>query len=400
MRRIAVTPRHDWKATAERHGFTFHTMYGAPYWVEDAVYAFTLREIEDELEAPSAELWEMCLEVVRRAVRDDEILASLAIPRGWWDAVADSWRRRDRDVYARFDLAYGTGGPAKLLECNADTPTSVYEAAFFQWLWLEEARARGIVPAGTDQFNTVQEALIDGFASLQPLWGPCAGPQLNGHTLHFASVRGNEEDRGTILYLRDCAHQAGLRTGVIAVEDIGVDAEGRLTDLEDRPILALFKLYPWEWLVDEPFGVHLKGALAPLVVEPAWKMVLSNKGLLVWLWRMFPGHPNLLPAAFAGTPDAAALGPRVAVKPLLSREGANVRLLSPDLPGGSVGEDGPYGAEGFVVQELHPLPVFDGSHHAVVGSWIAAGRACGIGMREDDGPVTKNLSRFLPHVIV
>ena len=31
-------------------------------------------------------------------------------------------------------------GPAKLLEYNADTPTSLYESAVFQWVWLEEMR--------------------------------------------------------------------------------------------------------------------------------------------------------------------------------------------------------------------------------------------------------------------
>lgn len=400
MRRIAVPARTDWTETAERLGFDFHTIGGAPYWVDDAAYAFTLEEVERAIEAPSNALWEMCLAVVERASRDDEVLASLAIPPAWWDTVRDSWMRGDRDLYARFDFSFGDGGTAKLLECNADTPTAVYEAAFFQWLWLEEGLARGLLPRGADQFNTIQEALVDGFASLRPEWGPCAGPYLGGRTLHFAAVGDSAEDQGTVRYLRDCAHQAGLATASVAIEDIGVSAEGWLTDLDDRPIAALFKLYPWEWLVAEPFGVHLKGPRAPLMVEPAWKMVLSNKGLLVWLWRMFPGHPNLLPAAFAQTAEAALIGPRFAEKPLLSREGANVRLVAANLPGGEAIVPGPYGMEGRVVQALAPLPVFEERHHAVVGSWIAAGRACGIGMREDDGPVTRDSSRFVPHLIV
>jgi glutathionylspermidine synthase len=39
-------------------------------------------------------------------------------------------------------------------------------------------------------------------------------------------------------------------------------------------------------------------------------------------------------------------------------------------------------------------------NHAVIGSWIAGGAACGIGMREDVSPITKNTSRFLPHAIL
>jgi glutathionylspermidine synthase len=36
----------------------------------------------------------------------------------------------------------------------------------------------------------------------------------------------------------------------------------------------------------------------------------------------------------------------------------------------------------------------------LVGSWVVADRACGIGMREDDTLVTRDTSRFVPHVIL
>ena len=48
-------------------------------------------------------------------------------------------------------------------------------------------------------------------------------------------------------------------------------------------------------------------------------------------------------------------------------------------------------------QALAPVPVFDGNH-AVVGSWVVDGVSCGVGIRESDGPITDNLSRFVPHV--
>jgi len=41
----------------------------------------------------------------------------------------------------RLDLSFGGNGPAKLLEYNADTPTSIFETAVFQWSWLEDAKA-------------------------------------------------------------------------------------------------------------------------------------------------------------------------------------------------------------------------------------------------------------------
>ena len=50
--------------------------------------------------------------------------------------------------------------------------------------------------------------------------------------------------------------------------------------------------------------------------------------MLPLLWEMFPGHPNLLPAFFEDDPNAATLGTSFVRKPLYSREGANVALIS------------------------------------------------------------------------
>ena len=38
MERISVKERHDWRQTAETHGFAFHTIDGKPYWDETAAY--------------------------------------------------------------------------------------------------------------------------------------------------------------------------------------------------------------------------------------------------------------------------------------------------------------------------------------------------------------------------
>ena len=112
---------------------------------------------------------------------------------------------------------------------------------------------------------------------------------------------------------------------------------------------------------------------------------------------MFPRHPNLLPAYFDDDPQAASLGRSYVRKPLYSREGANIAIV---VDGEAIdSDDGPYGEEGFIRQALAPLPQFDG-RHAVIGSWIVGGKACGIGLREDDSAITKNTSRFLPHAIV
>ncbi|MDR6303868.1 glutathionylspermidine synthase [Nitrobacter vulgaris] len=56
MQRIACPERDDWQSTAENAGFAFHTLDGARYWDERAYYAFTLDEIEQQIEAPTGEI--------------------------------------------------------------------------------------------------------------------------------------------------------------------------------------------------------------------------------------------------------------------------------------------------------------------------------------------------------
>jgi len=129
------------------------------------------------------------------------------------------------------------------------------------------------------------------------------------------------------------------------------------------------------------------------LLEPPWKALLSNKGILPLLWERHRGHPNLLPATFD---DGNALPPGWVRKPLHSREGANIALHLAD--GRRFESDGPYQGP-CILQQAHPLPAFDG-RYPMVGSWIVGDAACGIGIREDDGPITRDSARFVPHAIV
>jgi glutathionylspermidine synthase len=122
-------------------------------------------------------------------------------------------------------------------------------------------------------------------------------------------------------------------------------------------------------------------------------MLLSNKAILPVLWEMFPGHPNLLPAAFD---DGDELPRGWVRKPLFSREGANIEMRYAD--GRLLRADGPYDGPA-IRQALHPLPDFEG-RYPLIGSWVVGDRACGMGVREDDTPITRDTSRFLPHAII
>jgi glutathionylspermidine synthase len=385
MQRIVCPERDDWQAGADAAGFDFHTAGGERYWDERAYYGFTLDEIERGIETPTAELHAMCLELVRRAVDDENILRRLKIPPAFWPLIAESWRRKDASLYGRLDLSFDGRGPAKLLEYNADTPTSIFEAAVFQWTWLEQAIERQIIPKRADQFNSIHDSLIAQWRSIG-----------NGHRLHLAGNFENPEDAVTLNYLEDTAHQAGLATTSLDIESIGLRSDGHFVDLQDRAMELVFKLYPWEWMFRDAFSVNLKNATTRWL-EPPWKAMLSNKGILPLLWEMFPNHPNLLPAYFEDDADAEKLGASFVRKPLYSREGANVTMVS----AGTTLEQqpGPYGSEGYIRQAFAPLPCF-ADQYPVIGSWIVGERACGLSIREDENPITGNSSRFVPHAIL
>src|SRR5256885_926793 len=284
MQRIACDERPDWKAKAEQAGFRFHTMSGERYWDERAYYTFTLKEIEEDIEAPTAELDAMCRELVARTVDDERMLRVLRIPERFWTFIAASWKRGDPSLYGRFDLSYNGEGPAKLLEYNADTPTSVFETAVFQWMWLEDAKVRAIAPHDADQYNSLHERLIEGWKEI-----------AKGSHVHLAGALDDPEDGGTIAYMEDTARQAGLATTVLPMDQIGRTPKGAFVDLANQPIDLMFKLYPWEWMFREQFGASLAGAPSRRV-RPPLNRVIFTKGNLPILLGMFYPLPTLLPS--------------------------------------------------------------------------------------------------------
>jgi glutathionylspermidine synthase len=370
MKRHVCQPRPDWRARVEAVGLTYHSHDAGPYWDESACYELAGEEVA-ALETAANALHPLCI-AAATAVIDNAWWPRLGIPAGAVPSILNSWERDNFSLYGRFDLSYDGVTPPKLLEYNADTPTALVEASVAQWFWLQEMRPEA------DQFNSIHERLIEAWRR----WA--------GQTIHFSSVKDNPEDEMTVLYLRDTCEQAGVKTKSVFIEDIGWDARAkRFVDLDHQPIERCFKLYPWEWLWHEEFAAHL--ASEPVqFIEPPWKMLLSNKGLLPILWELFPAHPNLLPAY----ESAAPLGQCYIRKPKLSREGANVTWIE----GGVVLEEngGDYGAEGFVFQAVAAGPEFAGNR-PVFGVWMIDHEAAGLGIREDTRRITGNLSRFVPH---
>lgn len=207
--------------------------------------------------------------------------------------------------------------------------------------------------------------------------------------------------------LAGSAEEAGFTDISTGLSGIAADQDGRFLDEEGRVIGTPFKLYPWEDMLLDDFAPLLRGSRTRFI-EPAWKAALSNKGILAVMWRMFEGHPNLLPCLFEdevhhGTAFASRTRTAIefagsARKPVLSREGAGVKLTA---PGGRILEAngaGGYGHHPHVLQALSPLPDFDG-WRPVIGTWIVGDRCTGMGIRHDRSAITGDLSRFVPHFI-
>lgn len=385
MRREYARPRPGWEQTVASQGMCYGTPArmadgsDRPYWDESVHYVFDMDEVLS-LEATVEVLHSMCLEAVEQVVLLGRY-RDFGLPEWSWEHIEKSWRRNDPHLYGRFDLRYDGQRPPVLLEYNADTPTSLLEAAILQWHWKTD------VFPDDDQWNSLHEQLVARWKHI--------GGQLPGAETHFtwSSADQSGEDHVTLAYLQECAAEAGLNTVGLPIEEIGWDSDlNRLVDLEEAPIESIFKLYPWEWMIDDDFGRHALDLLPQtLWIEPLWKTLLSNKAILAILWEMYPGHPNLLPA-YLDSPQELTEYVR---KPKLGREGANITVVG---AGYETATGGVYGEEGYVYQLLDPLPQFDGMR-PVLGAWIVGDESAGLGIRETAGLITDDGAAFVPHRI-
>ncbi len=395
MKRVLKNPRDDWRAKCESVGFSFYDLPsegGESYWRETVAYEITYQEVL-QLERETQEIFDRCMDAVEHIVRNRRF-NEFHIPEQFWDEITRSWDEDDPTVYGRFDLAWQPGGrPAKVLEFNADTPTSLVESAAAQWWWMKDVQGET-----SDQFNSIHEKLIAQWHHIRTKrWNLPEGAPLITTSLH-SDGSGNlmTEDFDTVQYMAETARAAGFAPRHVFLETIKwSERQGCFVDENNYPLRHIFKLYPWEWMMREDYAPYIISAGRRIQwVEPVWKALLSNKQLLVILWELFPDHPNFLPTY--PTPEAFPDGSYVK-KPIFGREGGNVTIV--DASGTCLEKTtGTYGAEGFVYQQYCPLPVFDGMH-AVLGSWVIGDEPAGIDFRETSTRISGDLAFFVPHYI-
>jgi glutathionylspermidine synthase len=381
VKRIQTTPRTDWQARIRDAGMVWA---GADTggWNESAYYSFTNEDIERIGEA-TADLYRLFIHCGDAMLdyRDFYWLRQMGMPEWLFPYLKAAWDAEPPALnFGRFDLGFDGRNDPKLFEFNCDTPGSLIEASLAQAIWREDLFPRG------DQFNGINRALVSRWADLRT--------SFYGRTFHMTHVFDEDgEDTAITNYLAETARMAGLDPMMVVIDDIGQDEEGRFVDADDILMDVVYKHYPWEWIVREEYGrAIVEQSSDPMLwIEPIWKMLWSNKGILVVAKALEPENPYLLNASFGDT------GAKDFVKkPIFSRRGENIEIV--DQRQTSARSTGGYGAEGFVYQEKFDLPEMAPGIFPVIDSWIVGGVAVGMGVREG-GLITDSSAAFVPHII-
>lgn len=385
MKRIQLSPREDWQNKVMEKGLHWVFTDEGQYWDESAAYEFSEEEI-NKLYDTTEELHRLCMDAVQY-VLDYNLLDKMGINPKAHALIRESWEKKQPHLYGRFDFLFD-GKDFKMLEYNADTPTILIESSVIQWHWKQD-----VFPQH-DQFNSLEEDLINRWKVIDQYY--------QAVRYHFSCAGESDEDYSTIHYLKDCLadvfQKNGLaRTQFVSMEDIGWNkTKKKFLDLAENPITHMFKLYPYEWLIEEEFAEHIFESDIRFI-EPWWKMILSNKAILPILWQLNPNHPALLPTFFEKESPVTGLNREYVIKPFYSREGANIHVVSAEHE--AFGPERGYDTKQCVYQEFVTPHRFDGKI-PLIGSWVIGNKAAGIGIREDEAIITSNYSRFVPHYFV
>ncbi|RDA91623.1 hypothetical protein CP533_4646 [Ophiocordyceps camponoti-saundersi (nom. inval.)] len=382
------------------------------YWPDNRYYSFTTAEMELVKKA-GEDVFQMCCEAADYLVEHPDLITSdMAIPAFALRQIQKSWDREPAwaSVYARFDLCFGGldhPDPAlrtpRFYEFNADTPTCLVEAALIQAYWLQQTGH------GNDQYNDIYPRLVEAWKRNLTLVEKELGHKVR--FVHFATASGDcdgEEAINTVLLAQSC-RDAGWPTRSMAIEQVSLSAiDGRFYDQLGDHIDVIFKLYPYEFMVNEKFGEacfqDMDRVDGTVWIEPPYKMLWSNKALFALLWKLFEHDPRskwLLPTYLER--DAPASLTSYARKPIYSREGLGIRLERDGQVVQEQGINSMYGKEGYIIQGLAPPPEFvDGegkSKYAVLGLWFIDGEPAGLGVREAISLITNDYTPFVPHSI-
>ncbi len=377
----------------ESIGFVWHTDEDDSSYVADEIVQITEDEANAFYEATN-ELYDMFCEAGEYVI-ENNLFHEINIPFNLVELIKESW---ENDVhwhlYSRFDLAGGIDGkPIKLIEFNADTPTSLFETAIIQWALLKK---NGLDDAS--QFNNLVEALKDNFKRIITLDSDIEKfdeyYSKLGWKILFSSISSSSEDINTTKLLQHLASEAGFNTDFEYIENVQFNDEGIYK--EDELFEFWFKLIPWEDIAIEESELALM--LTEIVKEkkaiifnPAYTLMFQSKGFMKILWDLYPNHPLLLETSFEPLE-----GKKQVEKRCFGREGANTKIINED---GSIDceTQGDYEGHKAIFQEYIELPTDENGNSYQAGVFYAY-EASALGFRRGE-KILNNMSKFVGHII-
>lgn len=376
----------------ESIGFGWHTDLDGSRYIANELVSITQDEAEAFYEATN-ELYDMYVAAAEYVINND-LFHELGIPFNLVDTIKASW---ENDVhwhlYGRFDLAGGIDGkPIKLIEFNADTPTSLFETAIIQWAML---KFNNLDEAA--QFNDVYEALVENFKRLITLEEDTSrfDEYYEGWKILFSSIAGSVEDENTTRLLESAARDAGFECDFAFVDEVSFDDENGIF-WNGQNWEYWFKLIPWEMIaIDESdLALIIKNIIKnqkAIILNPAYTLLFQSKGIMKILWDLYPNHPLLLESSFE-----PLKGKKQVKKPFLAREGANVSIINSD---GSIEiqNDGEYANGKFLYQEFADFAKDENGNSYQAGMFFAF-EGCALGFRKGKD-IIDNYSKFVGHII-
>ncbi|EPV1983453.1 glutathionylspermidine synthase family protein [Campylobacter upsaliensis] len=373
----------------ESIGFSWHTDEDGSDYLDNQFICVSKNEANAYYEAAN-ELYDMFIAAAQNVI-DNDRFDELGIPFNLIDAIKMSWENEVHwHLYGRFDFAGGLDGkPIKLIEFNADTPTSLFESAILQWAMLKQNNLDEHL-----QFNSIYESLIDNFKRLITLDESVEEfeEHYRGWKILFSSVAGNKEEELTTKLLAHIAKDAGFECDFAYVDEVEFGEEGIFKNGVNYEYW--FKLIPWEEIAIE------EGELAMLltqimrnqkaiILNPAYTLLFQSKGILKILWELYPNHPLLLESSYE-----PLQGKDFVKKPMFGREGANISIIKDDV---KLQENiGPYGNNKMIYQQYYELNSSENEYYQA-GVFFAY-EGCGLGFRKG-GLIIDNASKFVGHII-
>jgi glutathionylspermidine synthase len=377
----------------ESIGFVWHTDSDNSSYISDEIVVISEDEANAYYEATN-ELYDMFAQAGQYVI-DNDLFHELNIPFNLVEIIKESWKNEVHwHLYSRFDLAGGIDGkPIKLIEFNADTPTSLFETAIIQWAML---KANNLDEAS--QFNNLYEALKDNFKRIITLDSDIEKFEEHyaglGWKILFSSISSSSEDINTTKLLQHIASEAGFNTDFEFIENVQFNDEGIYKD--DELFEFWFKLIPWENIAIEEseLALILTEIITnqkAIIFNPAYTLMFQSKGFMKILWDLYPNHPLLLETSFE-----PLVGKKQVEKRCFGREGANVKIINSDQ---SIDEQtsGDYEGHKAIYQEYVEFPK-DISGNSYQAGVFYAYEACGLGFRRG-GKILNNMSKFVGHII-